>query len=175
MPGKSLQLVALGNVQHVFLKEMAESVRAQLGIDAAASTQAYTTPAYAFNKDRNQYHSSAILRRLTQAVPKDKLMLAFTDVDVFMPDTPFVFGEADRDLRVAVASVFRLKEGGTGALGRRAQSEAIHQAGHLLGLSFCEDARCVMFSPTQPSELERRGLSPCSLCRQELAKIQRLW
>ena len=130
------------------------------------------TPAYAFNKDRAQYHSNAVMRRLQGMIEADKhFVLGLLDVDLFVPDSPFVFGESDRESRVAVVSTFRLKHADPEVLRRRVQVEAVHEAGHLIGLSFCEDARCVMFLAQAPAEVDKKGLAPCNLCRNELVKL----
>ena len=68
---------------------------------------------------------------------------------------------------------------GTGTVGepgvaRRTFVEAVHQAGHLVGLSYCEDARCAMFLATTITDAERRQLHLCNNCRNELAKIRRV-
>ncbi len=103
-----------------------------------------------------------------------RLVLGICEVDLFVPESAFVFGEADRESRSAVLSTFRLRQGAEGeTLKRRTQVEAVHQAGHLLGLSYCEDARCVMFLANTPSDCDRKGVALCNLCRNELAKLNR--
>ncbi len=97
--------------------------------------------------------------------------MGVADVDLFVPDSPFVFGEADREARVAVVSAFRLKGADAETVRRRVQVEALHQAGHLIGLSYCEDPRCVMFLAQSPADVDRKGMTVCSLCRNELHKL----
>ena len=105
-------------------------------------------PSFAFNKDRNQYHTTSIVRRLlTLKDMGTPLILGVADVDLFVPDTSFVYGEADRESHGAVMSIWRLRGEGE-AWKRRAYVEAVHQAGHLVGLSYCEDARCAMYQAT---------------------------
>ena len=78
-------------------------------------------------------------------------MLGVVDVDLFVPDLPFVFGEADRDARSALVSRLPAQGGTTASrctperLAHRARVEAVHAIGHLLGLSHCSDFRCAMF------------------------------
>jgi archaemetzincin len=103
-----------------------------------------------------------------------QMVMGLTDVDLFVPDSAFVFGEADRESRSAVVSLARLRQGAEGdMLRRRLQGEVVHQAGHLLGLSYCEDPRCVMFFAQTPQDCDRKQLSLCNLCRNELAKLNR--
>ena len=131
------------------------------------------SPVYAFNKDRKQYNTSAIMRRLNTVreigVP---WLLGIADCDLFVPDMSFVYGDADREGKVAVMSLHRLRADGD-AWKRRASVEAVHLAGHLIGLAACEDARCAMFTATTITDAERRQLQLCNNCRNELARIRR--
>lgn len=115
------------------------------------------------------------MRRLTpMQEPGQFAVLGISDVDLFVPDSPFVFGEADRESKTAVMSLHRLAQGAASEmLRRRAQVEVVHQAGHLLGLSYCEDPRCVMFFAQTPQDCDRKQLSLCNLCRNELQKLNR--
>jgi archaemetzincin len=174
MPTKSLQLVPIGTVPPGLLRELEEPLLTQLGVSATTSRTVLQSPTYAFNKDRNQYHSNAIMRRLVPLLERGQFIIGVTGVDLFIPDSPFVFGEADREARVAVVSLARLKTTPEGeALRRRAQVETVHQAGHLLGLSYCDDPRCVMFFATSVQDCDRKGLALCNVCRNELQKLNR--
>lgn len=172
---KVLQLVSVGSIPAATLKDIEEPVHAQLGLSVVAGRTPLQSPAYAFNKDRGQYHSNAIMRRLVPLIePGQSFALGVAEVDLFVPDSPFVFGEADRESRVAVLSLHRLRQGADGdTLRRRIQVEGLHQAGHLVGLSYCEDSRCAMFLATTPQECDRKGLTLCNLCRNELVKLNR--
>jgi len=174
MPSRMLQLVSVGGLPAVFLKTLEESLLTQMAITATASRAQLPAPSYAFNKDRNQYHSNAIMRRLAPLLEGFDFVLGLADVDIFVPDSPFVFGESDRESKVAVISVFRLRQNADSEVfKRRARVEAVHQAGHLLGLSNCDDSRCVMFLATSTSDIDRKGISLCNVCRNELAKLSR--
>jgi len=174
MATKVLQLVAVGNPPLQLLRELAEPLQNHMGITAVLGKTQLTSPTYAFNKDRNQYHSNAIMRRLVPLVDRDCTVLGVTDVDLFVPDSPFVFGEADRESRVAILSVSRLRQGADDAtFRRRVQIQGLHQAGHLVGLSYCEDARCAMFAATSLADVDRQQPSLCHICRNELVKLGR--
>ena len=175
MPGKVVQLVAVGTIPTQLLKDLEEPLVTQLGVQPVHGKVPLTDPKYAFNKDRNQYHSQAIMRRLVPLMqPGQNFALGICEVDLFVPDSPFVFGEADRESKIALVSLFRLRQGTDGEhFKRRVQVEAVHEAGHLLGLSYCEDPRCVMFLATAPQDLDRKNLALCNVCRNELAKLSR--
>jgi archaemetzincin len=171
--GKELQLVGVGAVTPVALRDLEGPIQQVLTIGSYLGKVLLGTPTYAFNKDRGQYHTTAIMRRLlTIREPGTPYILGVTDVDLFTPDTPFVFGEADRDSHVAIFSLARLK-GDTESARRRVVVEATHQAGHLVGLSYCEDPRCVMSLATSLPEAERRQAALCNNCKNELLRIRR--
>ncbi len=167
--------MSIGNPPLSLLKELEEPLAQQLGATAVQAKVQLPTPAYAFNKDRQQYHSNAIMRRLVTLLEAgNRYVLGVTDVDLFVPDSPFIFGEADRESKSAVVSIFRLRQGADHeTLKRRTQVESVHQAGHLLGLSYCEDARCVMFLATSVGDCDRKSVQLCNVCRNELAKLNR--
>ncbi|HEX8910455.1 MAG TPA: archaemetzincin [Anaeromyxobacteraceae bacterium] len=173
MPSR-VTVLGVGTVQRALLVEVGSALTRTFG-PASHLGPTQTSPAYAFNKDRQQYHSTAVLRRLAQL--KEAALgpvLAVTDIDLFVPDSPFVFGEADRDARTAIVSLCRLGHGPEGRpaeperLWRRAQVEAIHELGHLLGLSHCQDVRCAMFLSHKPSDSDRKGPGLCGACRTAL-------
>ncbi len=120
MASKVLQIIGVGNAPLSLLKDLEEPLRAQLGLVSIQGKAALNTPSYAFNKDRGQYHSNAIMRRLTPLLENaQQVGLGVTDVDLFVPDSPFVFGEADREARIALVSTHRLRQGADGETFRR--------------------------------------------------------
>lgn len=174
LPQKVLQMVSVGSPPPTLLRELEEPLAAQMGLSVVAARVPLQRPDYAFNKDRGQYHCNAIMRRLVTMLEPGQLVMGITDVDLFVPDSPFVFGEADRESRAAVVSLARLRQGAEGEqLRRRLQVEVVHQAGHLLGLSYCEDPRCVMFFSQTPTDCDRKQLTLCNVCRNELLKLLR--
>jgi archaemetzincin len=171
MPERSL-LVGLGPVPRRLLAEVAQELQAVFGPPVGLGA-AQDRPAFAFNKDRNQYHSTAILRRLAHLRGDGAThpVIGFTDADLFVPDAPFVFGEADRAANAAVVSIARLQHGPDGRpadperLKHRVSAEAVHELGHLLGLSHCADARCAMYLSHKASDSDRKGPGLCATCR----------
>jgi len=171
---RTLQLVPTGAVQSLLLKALEEPLQAQLGLSVVYGKAQQSTPAYAFNKDRKQYYCDAIMRRLVPLRSGQNLLLGVTDVDLFVPDSPFVFGEADRESKVAVVSAHRLREGGESELlKRRLQLETLRLSGHLIGLSFCEEPKCIMYLSATLADIDRKNLNLCNVCRNELAKLSR--
>jgi archaemetzincin len=177
MPG-TIQIASIGGTPRALLRELDEPMRIELGLDATAVGTALAQPHYAFNKDRNQYHATSILRRLAPQRLKDQLgVLGVAEVDLFVPDAPFVFSETDRGSRTAIVSIARMRPEVAGRppnndlVRARARAEAVHAAGLLIGLSHCDDLRCVMFQALSAADVDRKGTSLCHECRAELARL----
>lgn len=133
-------------------------------------------PKYAFNPTRGQYHSAAILKRVeTLRDSAWDAAIGIVDVDLFVPEVPFIFGEADRSTRSAIISLTRLRaESGTSEarrelLVKRLIAETIHQIGLIRGLAQCPNNRCVMFYSATIQDTDKKGSSFCANCRKRLA------
>jgi archaemetzincin len=135
-------------------------------------------PGRAWNAHREQHRSTAILDALARARhPEWERLLGICDVDLYVPDLNFVFGEADAARQVAVFSLWRLHPGETGTeaqalFERRAATEAIHELGHTYGLRHCDDPRCVMWFSNTLAESDRKGTTFCSAHAAALARAR---
>lgn len=140
--------------------------------------KALPVPKYAYNPTRGQYHSSSILKRVESLYDNVwDCAIGFTDVDLFVPEVPFIFGEADRSTRAAIISLTRLTpdsgpaESRHDVMMKRLVSEAIHQLGLIRGLAHCPNNRCVMFYAATAQEIDKRGSSMCANCRKRLQDL----
>jgi archaemetzincin len=128
-------------------------------------------PAYAFNESRRQFHAPAILRRLAALRESSaSAVLGLVRGDLFLPDDgDYVLGDVDRGTRAALVGLGRL--GADPAdLRRRAQVEALHVMGSVLGLSSCLDYRCAMFPARDVGDVDRKGPGFCLHCRTALGR-----
>lgn len=113
-------------------------------------------PPHAYSESRRQYRSTRILERMRGRLAADTAKaIALTDLDLYVPQLNFVFGEAEVGGRTAVVSLCRLREEYYGRdpnpklLFERALKESIHELGHTFGLGHCPNPKCIMrFSNT---------------------------
>jgi archaemetzincin len=130
--------------------------------------------AFARDERRGQYHSTAILQRLEEALSGGARVLGVTTCDLYVPVLTFVFGEAQLEGDCAVVSTARLREEFYGLppseplLRERLVKEAAHELGHTFGLRHCNDWRCVMASSHGVERLDVKTAEFCASCRQPI-------
>ena len=102
---------------------------------------------FAYDQDRDQYHSTAILERLSLEAPAHALrVLAITAKDLYIPILTYVFGEAQLNGRACIVSTCRMRDGlvypgGKEKYQGRVAKEAIHELGHTFKSSTLQGTR----------------------------------
>jgi archaemetzincin len=136
---------------------------------------------FAYNPEREQYYSSAILERLPEIGSQAcERILGIVDVDLYVPDLNFVFGEADMVEKTAVLSTKRLRPEYYGLpedeelLQERTLKESVHELGHTYGLRHCPDKKCVMHFSNSLRDTDIKSSSFCENCKKKLMLVKRL-
>jgi archaemetzincin len=129
-------------------------------------------PGTAFDANRNQYHSTALLRQLASFTDNDGArVLGITGVDLYVPVLTFVFGEAELPGHCAIVSCHRLRDEFYGLPSRpdlfeeRLVKEALHELGHTFGLRHCASWGCVMASTHSVERLDLKTAEFCPECK----------
>jgi len=168
---RRLQLLPIGRLDSRLLAELAPGLAETFRVPCETLPQ-NLDPEFAFHGERQQYHSSEILYRLQDAVNADSWrILGVAAVDLYIPILTFVFGEAQMKGPCAVVSMHRLRQEFYGlptdesVLRDRLLKEAVHEVGHTLNLTHCDDYRCVM-SPSHAVEwIDLKESALCPACQ----------
>jgi archaemetzincin len=136
---------------------------------------------FAYNPERKQYYSSAILEKLRDTGSgTGERVLGLVDVDLYVPDLNFVFGEADVVEKRAVISTKRLRQEYYGLpkdeelFLDRTLKESVHELGHTYGLGHCSDSNCVMYFSNSLQDTDFKSSSFCEGCKRKLMLVKRL-
>lgn len=168
---KRIQVMALGPVPLDLLAELCSGLGREFRVECEI-LPGDADPAFAFNLTRQQYHSTEILASLVRkATPATRHLLAVTPVDLYIPIMTFVFGEAQLQGNCALVSTHRLRQEFYGLpadselFRKRLLKESVHELGHTLSLSHCENYDCVM-SPSHGVEwIDLKSPRFCGECR----------
>jgi len=132
-------------------------------------------PTYAYHKGKNQYHSTKILKRIHKLrLTGYDMVLGIVDVDLYIPERTFVFGEANKKKKVAIISLTRLRQEfydqpqDFTLFKQRIIIEAVHEIGHTFGLHHCKNNDCVMFLSKTVSDSDQKGPDFCPNCKKKI-------
>ena len=126
---------------------------------------------FAWDAKRRQFHSTAILERLTQHAPSDTLkLIALTDRDLFIPILTHVYGEAQLGGQSCIVSTCRLGKGISQVAQRglyldRIVKECAHELGHTFDLRHCKDNQCIMHYCRSIADVDHKENQLCRYCR----------
>lgn len=170
---KTLLLVPIGEIKEEVLEGIERAIEKTFLFKVTVS-KAVDMPERAFNSKRRQYNSTLIIEELLRHKKSYDLALGITDVDLYVPQLNFVFGEADILNGTAIISLTRLREEfyrlrpNHSLFIERAIKEAIHEIGHLCGLDHCHDRRCIMFFSNSIRDTDIKGPGFCKSCKRKL-------
>jgi len=172
---KYLYVGATEEVDREALAAVTERVGAQFG--GAVRGLELGSVEFAFDRDRGQYGSIAVLEMLLRRCPDDaRKLLAVTERDLFIPVLTFVFGQAQLGGRVGVVSLARLRQEFYGLAANRevflerAYKEALHETGHLFGLVHCAERKCAMSLATTVRQIDSKDAAFCAPCAARLRR-----
>jgi archaemetzincin len=166
----NLRLLPIGKLDGGLLTDLAPALANTFGV-ACEVIPSSLDPEFAFHGERQQYHSSEILARMQDLVtPHSWRVLGVTAVDLYIPILTFVFGEAQMGGPCAVVSLYRLRQEFYGLpsdrnlVQSRLLKEAVHEIGHTLNLTHCDDYRCAMAPSHAVEWIDLKESWLCSAC-----------
>jgi len=168
---KLLQLLPIGDLDGRLLRELAPAMADTFRVPCELIA-ARLDPEFAYHRERQQYHSSEILQAMQGYVETDSWrVLGVTAVDLYIPILTFVFGEAQMGGPCALVSAHRLRQEFYGlpadseTLHQRLLKEAVHEIGHTLDLTHCEDYQCAMAPSHAVEWIDLKDSLLCSSCQ----------
>ncbi len=173
---KKVLILVFGSIEEE--KSVFERIRDAITMVFSISVEYHSkveVPVSDFNQKRNQYHSSSFLKVVAEET-REGLGLGVTDLDLYSDNLNFVFGQASPMIHSAVISLYRLRPSFYGEEDKtlfleRLRKEAVHEIGHVLGLSHCDSPSCVMYFSNSILEVDRKGIELCEHCRERLKSI----
>jgi archaemetzincin len=166
----NLQLLPIGKLNGGLLTSLAPAMANTFGMPCEV-VPAALDPDFAYHRERQQYHSSEILGRMQAVVTSQTWrLLGVAAVDLYIPILTFVFGEAQIGGTCAVVSLHRLQQEFYGLpedadlLHERLLKESVHEIGHTLNLTHCDDYRCAMAPSHAVEWIDLKDSSLCSSC-----------
>jgi archaemetzincin len=165
-----VHVLPVGKVDGSLLQDLCAALPRSLPV-ACEILPAELDPASAYHIERQQYHSSEILRRMQAHLrPEDWRLLGIAEVDLYIPILKYVFGEAQMGGPCALVSFHRLRQEFYGLdrddalLSQRLLKESVHELGHTLDLHHCQDYRCAMASAHAVEWIDLREATLCDSC-----------
>jgi archaemetzincin len=166
-----LELLPIGNLDERLLRDVALALADAFRVSCKIAW-ARLDPQFAFHPERQQYHSSELLHRLQDHAANGAWrVLGITSVDLYIPILTFVFGEAQVGGPCAVVSAHRLAQEFYGLppdpalLRDRLIKEAVHEVGHTLDLTHCDDYACVMAASHAVEWIDLKEAVLCPSCQ----------
>jgi len=166
-----LQLLPIGDFDARLLLDLGPAMAEAFHVpcEIAAGT---LDPECAYHGERQQYHSSEILQAMQSHVTDESWrVLGVTTVDLYIPILTFVFGEAQIGGPCGLVSAHRLYQEFYGLppdaerLRQRLLKEAVHEIGHTLALTHCDDYQCAMAPSHAVEWIDLKDVTLCQNCR----------
>ena len=168
---KLLQLLPIGNLDDGLLKTLCPAMEETFRVSCEV-LPARLDPEFAFHGERQQYHSSEMLQRMQSFLSADSWrLLGIAGVDLYIPILTFVFGEAQMGGPCAVVSAHRLHQEFYGLppdpelFRQRVIKEAVHELGHTLSLTHCDDYQCAMAPSHAVEWIDLKESTLCANCQ----------
>ena len=178
---KMLELLPIGNFDERLLLSVAPALADVFRVPCQI-TAARLDPQFAFHRERQQFHSSELLQAMQEYAGGERTLLpaqadcpwrvlGVTGVDLYIPILTFVFGEAQMGGPCAIVSFQRLMQEFYGLpadrelLVQRLIKEAVHEVGHTLDLTHCDDYSCAMAPSHAVEWIDLKEGTLCANCQ----------
>ncbi len=131
-------------------------------------------PEKAYVPSKKQHNAEYFIQILEEYKENKCIVLGIVDVDLYIEGFNFIFGLANPSEKIAVIGLERLKQQFYGLkedlnlFYKRAGKEAVHEIGHLLGLSHCKNEKCVMHFSNTLNDTDIKDDDFCEKCKEKI-------
>ena len=171
---KVLELLPIGNLDAGLLDDLGPALSTCLQVPCGV-VSGRMDPAFAFHRERQQYHSSEILLAMQDIVtPNTWRVLGIAAADLYIPILTFVFGEAQMGGPCAVVSIHRLRQEFYGLPQTRACCISVCEKRHCMKWAtpsiscIVEDYQCAMAPSHAVEWIDLKGDELCTCCSERV-------
>lgn len=171
---RMVELLPIGKIDERLLLDVGPALADVFRVPCRVQP-ALMDPQFAFHTERQQYHSSELLHAMQAHANKGAWrVLGITAVDLYIPILTFVFGEAQMGGPCAVVSAHRLTQEFYGLpadpelFRARLIKEAVHEVGHTLDLTHCNDYSCAMAPSHAVEWIDLKEAALCNDCQSQV-------
>lgn len=169
---ENLRILPIGEISEGILKFVASTLAETYGLKTEIASK-ITIPKEFYNPSRGQYLAEKILNFIKRKFRGN--VFAVCNADIYAEGLNFIFGQAELGGMVAMISIHRLNPEFYGLtfnkkiFFERIEKEAIHEVGHMLGLTHCKDEGCVMSFSNSIFEVDGKSKELCKGCKNKLS------
>ncbi len=166
-----IAIYTLGFSTDWFLEGLVRALEVVFGVSVSHKGQ-IPMPSAAWDNQRGQYLAETVLEQLVPLrKSSSEVLIAITKEDLYARGLNFVFGIASAIAGCCLVSTARLVNSfyglpeDEGLFLERLVKESVHEIGHVLGLSHCDNPECVMYFSNSIVDTDRKGMDFCPRCR----------
>ena len=158
------------------LEKVAEALREIYGEEVKVEFADKLFDEKFLNSSRGQHNAWLIVQNYKHIRADDEYLLLITLEDLYAAGLNYIFGLAWQG--VAIVSTHRLTQEFYGLKPdrelfiERLVKEAVHEIGHLHGLTHCPDKRCVMAFSNWIGDTDYKSYRLCSRCEKKLKLLK---
>jgi len=157
----------IGKIDNNVILMLEKSLGGIFDTDVFLSNKRLEIPEESYNPARKQFNSTKILSFMIDFIKEAfDHVLGVTGVDLYVPGLHFVFGQAQCPCpgTFAIISVHRLQHPDEAVFLDRIVKEAVHELGHIYGLTHCDNPLCVMHFSNSLMDTDIKGKTFCEKC-----------
>jgi archaemetzincin len=164
---KKIYLQPIGHVDPVLIQWLQKQLASGFNFEIRVAPE-LPLPKLFYNERRNQYFAPPLLYHIKQNQPTDTYrILGIVDRDIYTKGLNFIFGLAELKGKACVISLARLRESfydkkeNDKLFHERVLKEALHELGHTLGFTHCDNPNCVMHFSNSLSDTDKKQAIFC--------------